>query len=312
MPAQTTTQTTPLHPVPSEELQALLPGFTHSSLALPQVTVHYSVGGAGPALLCLAGHPQTRAIWHRVAVSLMQRFTMVLADIRGYGDTSRPPCTEDHAPYSKRAMAQDQIDLMQHLGFAQFSVLAHDRGARVAHRLMLDHPHAVTRAALLDICPTVAMYEGATELFARKYWHWFFLIQKAPLPERLIQADPALYVQSVMGSRHAGLAAFDPRALQEYLRCAALPRWSEGICEDYRAAATIDLEHDRVSRAAGQQVQCPLMVLWGEHGVVHQCFDVLPVWRAYARDVRGQPLPCGHYIPEEAPQALLTALQDFL
>jgi haloacetate dehalogenase len=293
-------------------LQALLPGFTHGTAALQDVTVHYSLGGSGPPLLCLAGHPQTRAIWHRVAPTLTQRFTMVLADIRGYGDTTRPPATQDHAPYSKRAMAQDQVALMQQLGFKTFRVLAHDRGARVAHRLMLDHPHTVERAVLLDICPTVAMYEGTTELFARKYWHWFFLIQEKALPEQAIAANPALYIKSVMGSRHAGLGAFDPHAMAEYLRCAALPNFGQGVCEDYRAAATIDLERDRADRAAGKQVQCPLMVLWGEHGVVHQCFDVLPIWRKYATDVRGQPLPCGHYIPEEAPQDLLAAVQDFL
>jgi haloacetate dehalogenase len=297
---------------PTGPLNALLPGFTHGTQALGEVTVHYSIGGGGPPLLCLAGHPQTRAIWHKVAPTLMQRFTVVLADIRGYGDTSRPPITADHAPYSKRAMAQDQVNLMRVLGFDRFCVLAHDRGARVAHRLMLDHPQAVERAVLLDICPTLAMYEGTTEFFAHKYWHWFFLIQPAPLPERMIDADPALYVQSLMGARHAGLSVFDPRALAEYVRCAQLPGWGAGICEDYRAAATIDLEHDRADRAAAKQVQCPLMVLWGEHGIVHKCFDPLPVWRQYAADVRGHTLPCGHYIPEEAPHDLLAAVQHFL
>jgi haloacetate dehalogenase len=292
-------------------LNALLPGFTHGTQTFGDITVHYSTGGAGAPLLCLGGHPQTRVIWHKIAPSLAKRFTVVLADIRGYGDTIRPPVTEDHAPYSKRAMAQDQIDLMGCLGFARFKVLAHDRGARVAHRLMLDHPQTVERAVLLDIAPTLAMYEGTTELFARKYWHWFFLIQRAPLPERLIAADPQLYINSVMGSRHAGMSAFAPQALAEYLRCAKLPGWAEGICEDYRAAAGIDLDHDRASRAAGEKVQCPLMVLWGAHGVVEQCFDVLNVWRNYALDVRGNPIACGHYIPEEAPDALLTEINKF-
>jgi haloacetate dehalogenase len=290
----------------------LLPGFSHAQLKLHDVTVHYSVGGNGPPLLCLPGHPQTRVIWHKVAPALAQQFTVVLPDIRGYGDTTRPPVSDDHAAYSKRAMALDQIQLMQALGFERFRVLAHDRGARVAHRLMLDHPQAIQRAVLLDICPTLAMYEGTTDLFARKYWHWFFLIQPAPLPESLIAASPELYIKSVMGGRHAGLAAFDPRAMAEYLRCAQLPGWAAGICEDYRAAATIDLEHDRADRAAGKRVQSPLMVLWGEHGIVQKCFDVLPVWRQYATDVRGQTLPCGHYIPEEAPQELLVQIQPFL
>jgi haloacetate dehalogenase len=293
-------------------LEALLPGFKHAELDLPDVTVHYSIGGSGPPLLCMSGHPQTRANWHKVAAALAARFTVVLADIRGYGDTTKPPGTADHAPYSKRAMAQDQVALMRSLGFETFRVLAHDRGARVAHRLMLDHPNAVERAVLLDICPTVAMYEGTTEFYARKYWHWFFLIQPAPLPERMIDADPERYVKSLMGARHAGLGPFDARAMAEYVRCAKLPGWGRGICEDYRAAAGIDLEHDRADRAAGNKVQCPLMVLWGEQGIVHKCFDVLPIWQHYAVDVRGHPLPCGHYIPEEAPQELLAAISNFL
>jgi haloacetate dehalogenase len=293
-------------------LDELLPGFTHGIAQVNGIAVHYSIGGAGPPLLCLAGHPQTRVIWHKITPALIKRFTVVLADIRAYGDTTRPPATEDHAPYSKRVMAQDMVALMQQLGLPTFRLLAHDRGARVAHRLMLDHPQAVERAVLLDIAPTLAMYEGTTELFARKYWHWFFLIQRAPLPERMIAVDPQHYITSVMGSRHAGLSAFAPAAMAEYLRCAQLPGWAEGICEDYRAAATIDLEHDRESRQAGEKVRCPLLVLWGAHGVVAQCFDTLNIWRKYAVNVRGNTAPCGHYIPEEAPEALLAQINQFL
>lgn len=237
---------------------------------------------------------------------------MVACDLRGYGDSSKPQGAPDHANYSKRAMAADMVAVMQSLGFATFHVLAHDRGARVAHRMALDHPQAVERMALLDIAPTLAMYEQTSDAFARAYWHWFFLIQPAPLPERLIEADPAAYVRDVMGKRSAGLAPFDPRALAEYQRCLALPGAAHGICEDYRAAATIDLEHDRVDRDAGNRLALPLMVLWGEQGVVGRCFDPLAEWQRVAADVQGGALPCGHYIAEEAPDMLLERVLPFL
>lgn len=278
----------------------------------PTVTINAIVGGSGPPLLLLHGHPQTHAIWHRVAPRLAEHFTVVACDLRGYGDSSKPQGAPDHANYSKRAMAADMVAVMQSLGFATFRVLAHDRGARVAHRLALDHPQAVERMALLDIAPTLAMYEQTSDTFARAYWHWFFLIQPAPLPERLIEADPAAYVRDVMGKRSAGLAPFDPRALAEYQRCLALPGAAHGICEDYRAAATIDLEHDRFDRDAGNRLALPLMVLWGEQGVVGRCFDPLAEWQRVADDVRGEELPCGHYIAEEAPDMLLERVLPFL
>jgi haloacetate dehalogenase len=278
----------------------------------PTVTINAIVGGSGPPLLLLHGHPQTHAIWHRVAPRLAEHFTVVACDLRGYGDSSKPQGAPDHANYSKRAMAADMVAVMQSLGFATFRVLAHDRGARVAHRLALDHPQAVERMALLDIAPTLAMYEQTSDAFARAYWHWFFLIQPAPLPERLIEADPAAYVRDVMGKRSAGLAPFDPRALAEYQRCLALPGAAHGICEDYRAAATIDLEHDRFDRDAGNRLALPLMVLWGEQGVVGRCFDPLAEWQRVAADVQGGALPCGHYIAEEAPDTLLERVLPFL
>jgi len=278
----------------------------------PTVTINAIVGGSGPPLLLLHGHPQTHAIWHRVAPRLAEHFTVVACDLRGYGDSSKPQGAPDHANYSKRAMAADMVAVMQSLGFASFRVLAHDRGARVAHRLAQDHPQAVERMALLDIAPTLAMYEQTSDTFARAYWHWFFLIQPAPLPERLIEADPAAYVRDVMGKRSAGLAPFDPRALAEYQRCLALPGTAHGICEDYRAAATIDLEHDRFDRDAGKRLALPLMVLWGEQGVVGRCFDPLKEWQRVAADVQGGALPCGHYIAEEAPDMLLERVLPFL
>ncbi len=276
------------------------------------VELHAWVGGQGPALLLVHGHPQTSVIWHRLVPTLARHFTLVVPDLRGYGDSSKPAGDVDHANYSKRRMARDLLRLMQQLGHERFSVLAHDRGARVAHRLAMDHGEAVQRLVLLDIAPTLSMYEQTNQDFARAYWHWFFLIQPAPLPERLIEADAAAYVRDVMGGRSAGLAPFDPRALEEYTRCLALPGAAHGMCEDYRASAGIDLEHERQDRDQGRRMAMPLLVLWGEQGVVHRCFQPLQEWQRLADDVRGQPLPCGHYIAEEAPQALLDAALPFL
>lgn len=291
----------------------LFPGFESCRIATDDaVEIHTLIGGNGPPLLMLHGHPQTHAIWHKVAPALAERFTLVLTDLRGYGDSSKPAGAPSHQNYSKRVMANDMLQVMRTLGHTRFRVLAHDRGARVAHRLAADHGAAVARMVLLDIAPTLAMYEQTTELFARLYWHWFFLIQPAPLPERLIEADPAAYVRDLMGRRHGGLAPFDARALAAYTRCIALPGAAHGMCEDYRASAGIDLDHDREDRAQGRRVAPPLLVLWGEHGVVHHCFRPLAEWQRVADDVRGGPLPCGHYIPEEAPDALLAHAIPFL
>jgi len=265
-----------------------------------------------PPLLLLHGHPQTHALWHKVAPQLAEHFTLVLADLRGYGDSSKPVGEADHANYSKRVMARDMLRVMHAFGHTKFSVLAHDRGARVAHRLAADHGDAVERLVLLDIAPTLAMYEQTSEAFARAYWHWFFLIQPAPLPERLLEADPAAYLRDVMGSRSAGLAPFDPRAMAAYTHALKSPGTAHGLCEDYRAAASIDLEHDRADRAAGRRLAMPLMVLWGIDGVVHRCFKPLAEWRRVAADVCGETLPCGHYVAEEVPEALLAKALPFL
>lgn len=294
-------------------IQPLFPGFRGMSVKVDEdINIHVIVGGHGPPLLLLHGHPQTHAIWHKVAPILSEHFTVVACDLRGYGDSSKPPGANDHGNYSKRIMGNDALRVMQALGFERFRIMAHDRGARVAHRLAADHPAAVQRLVLLDIAPTLAMYEQTTDAFARAYWHWFFLIQPAPLPERLIEADPATYMRDVMGRRSAGLAPFDPGALSEYARCLALPGAAHGLCEDYRAAAGIDLEHDRADRHAGRRLPMPLLVLWGEQGVVHRCFDPLKEWRSVASEVEGAALPCGHYIPEEAPAALLARALPFL
>lgn len=285
--------------------------FDTRDVAVNGTVIRCRVGGSGPALLLLHGHPQSHVMWHRVAPALAETFTVVCADLRGYGDSARPGASPHHAAYSKRTMAQDMADLMTSLGHQQFRLAAHDRGARVAHRLLLDHPGRVQRAMLLDIAPTLAMYEQTTQAFAKAYWHWFFLIQPAPLPERLIDADPAAYICDVMGRRHAGLAAFAPEALQEYLRCIAIPGTATSICEDYRASAGIDLEHDRADREKGHKVLAPLRVLWGAEGAVGRCFPVLDLWREAATDVSGKALGCGHYIAEEQPAKLLEEMREF-
>jgi len=267
--------------------------------------------GDGPPLLLLHGHPQTHAMWHLVAPQLARVFSVVWMDLRGYGDSDRPEDDTTHAVYSKREMALDALAVMKHAGFERFQVLAHDRGARVAHRLAADHPAAVERMLLLDIAPTLAMYENTSRAFATAYWHWFFLIQPPPLPEALIDSDPVRYLRSVMGKRHAGLAAFAPSALAEYERCVSIAGTAQAICADYRASATIDLEHDRADTAAARKLDLPLRVLWGEHGAVGKSFDVLALWRERAHEVAGHSLPCGHYIAEEAPALLLEQAFEF-
>lgn len=286
-------------------------GFEFSDVEGPAGKLRTLRGGQGAPLLLLHGHPQTHAMWHAVAAELAKAFTVVLMDLRGYGDSARVASDAGHLAYSKRSMALDAVAVMRHHGFTQFQVLAHDRGARVAHRLAADHPDVVQRLMLLDIAPTLAMYDHTSDAFARAYWHWFFLIQPSPLPEALIDSDPVRYVRSVMGKRHAGLAAFTPAALAEYERCAQIPGTGLSICEDYRASATIDLVHDRADVAEGRQLQQPLCVLWAEHGAVGRCFDVLRLWRERAKDVSGDRLPCGHYIAEEAPALVLAQAFKF-
>ena len=267
-----------------------------------------------PPLLLLHGHPQTHLIWHKVEPELSKHFSLVAADLRGYGDSDKPPsdASVNHAPYSKRVMANDMVAVMASLGFERFKVLAHDRGARVTHRMLVDHADSVERATLLDIAPTLAMYEQTDMEFARAYFHWFFLIQREPMPERMIEADPEFFIEKMMGNRHAGLSAFTPEVLAEYRRCIRLPGIAHSICEDYRAAATIDLVHDRADREAGRKVTQPLQVLWGANGVIEKCFKPLVDWQRVAINVRGGSVPCGHYIPEEAPEALLAAALPFL
>jgi haloacetate dehalogenase len=266
-----------------------------------------------PPLVLLHGFPQTHAMWHRVARRLAPHFRLVLPDLRGYGDSAKPPGGADHAAYGKRAMAADVVALMRSLGHARFFVAGHDRGGRVAHRLALDHPQAVARLAVIDIAPTLDMYAATDMAFARAYYHWFFLIQPAPLPERLIGADPRFYLHTKLGGwGSGGLAHLEPRALAEYERCFARADAIHAMCEDYRASAGIDLEHDRASRERGEKIACDVLVLWGERGVVHRLFDPLALWRAQcAGSVSGHAMPAGHFIPEERPAETAQVLLDF-
>ncbi|WP_420993989.1 alpha/beta fold hydrolase [Cupriavidus sp. 30B13] len=289
----------------------LFPNFEPFRVQAGEVSISGVRGGSGPPLLLLHGHPQSHLIWHKVAPALADRFTVVATDLRGYGSSDAPPGSPGHENYSKRAMVQDQVEVMARLGFGSFALCAHDRGARVAHRLCMDHPGRVTRAMLLDIAPTLAMYERTSMAFAAAYWHWFFLIQPAPFPETLINAEPEFYLHKLMGLRHGAASPFAPDAMAAYVAAMRDPAHVHAMCEDYRAAATIDLEHDRADRADGRRVACPLRVLWGEHGVVARCFEPLSLWQEVAADVGGQALPCGHYIPEEAPALLQQDMLDF-
>jgi haloacetate dehalogenase len=263
-------------------------------------------------LLLLHGYPQTHVIWHRIAPALAERFTVVCADLRGYGDSGKPGSAPTHAPYAKRAMAQDLVEAMAALGFDRFMVAGHDRGGRVVHRLCLDHPQRVVLAAVLDIVPTRTLFRATNQALATGYYHWFFLIQPEPLPERLIGGDPMFYLHRKLAQWSAAknLGWLSPEALAEYERCFADPATIHASCEDYRAAATIDLEHDEADLE--RRIGCPLLVLWGEQGLMHHHFDVLATWREKcAGPVEGRALPCGHFLPEEQPDATGAELMRF-
>ncbi|WP_210529926.1 alpha/beta fold hydrolase [Rubellimicrobium arenae] len=290
-----------------EPTDDLFPGFRLADVPTTSGSIRARVGGEGPPLLLLHGYPQTHHLWHKVANRLVERFTLVCADLPGYGASYRPPVTPDHEGHSKRAMATALVEAMRRLGYERWMVGAHDRGARVAHRMALDHGDRVIRFALLDIAPTREMYRHTTEAFARAYWHWFFLIQPAPLPETMIAADPDGFWRTKCGER--GLDIFDSRALDAYLEAFRDPAVIAASCEDYRAAATIDLRHD--DEDGGRKVTQPLLALWGEFGVVERCFDVLALWRERAEDVRGRPVPAGHYLAEECPDDVAAAFADF-
>ncbi|MEU6608337.1 alpha/beta hydrolase [Streptomyces shenzhenensis] len=290
----------------------LPPEFAHRLVDAEGVRINVRVGGDGPPVLLLHGYPQTHLIWHHVAPLLAARHTVVLTDLRGYGDSDKPHSGPDHAAYAKRRMAHDQLLVMRELGFDRFAVVGHDRGGRVGHRLALDHPHAVTALAVLDIVPTRHAFRHADSDFGLGYYHWYFLAAGNDIPEHLIGADPGFWVRTRMGARHHGGTPISPIAQDEYVRCFSDPAAIHASCEDYRAAASIDLVHDDADAAAGRRVMCPLLALWGEHSFVGRTYDVLDVWRAYATDVQGRALPCDHYVPEEAPARTATLLDAFL
>lgn len=284
--------------------------FTLRDIETRDARLAVRTGGDGPPLLLLHGFPQTHAMWHTLAPRLADHYTLVMPDLRGYGDSEKVPSAADHLPYAKRSMADDMADLMSSLGHSQFMVVGHDRGGRVTHRLCLDHPERVSRACVMDIVPTHHLFTTTDQVFATAYYHWFFLIQPDGLPEHMIGQDPGWYLQECLRRWAAPGFGFDPAAVAEYIRCFSQPAAIHGACEDYRAGASIDLTHDAASRE--QRIDCPLLVLWGAQGFSHRHYDVLGVWRDYARDARGQSVNCGHFLPEERPDEVLAALLPFL
>ena len=280
-------------------------GFRTEMVDVEGARIKARVAGNGPPLLLLHGNPQTHAMWHLVAPKLAEDFTVIATDLRGYGGSSKPESDGEHAPYSKRAMALDQVSVMKHFGFERFALCGHDRGGRVGYRMALDHPGVVTRLAVLDIVPTWEAFSRADMSFGLSYWHWFFLAQPHDLPERLLAADPenALF--------RGGSEIFHPEAMEEYARSLRDPETIHATCEDYRAAATLDYEHDAEDREAGRRITCPLLALWGSRGFLEGHYDVLAVWREWAEEVQGRAIDSGHYIPEEAPEETLAEVREF-
>ncbi|MCW5700412.1 MAG: alpha/beta hydrolase [Rhodospirillales bacterium] len=284
-------------------------GFTTEDIAVTETTIHTVHGGNGPPLLLLHGYPQTHVIWHKIAPRLAERYTVVATDLRGYGDSGKPPSDAQHLPYSKRKSARDQVEVMAHLGFDHFYVAGHDRGGRVAHRMALDHAAAVDRVAVLDIVPTHKIFATVDQSVATGYYHWFFLIQGGGLPETLIGHDPAYYLISKLSQWGGDFSAFSDEALAEYIRCFLDPATIHASCEDYRAAASIDLAHDEADMAC--KIGCPLLTLWGAKGLMERHYDVPATWRERASAVSGRMLPCGHFLPEEAPEETLAEFLAF-
>ncbi|MCE2482032.1 MAG: alpha/beta hydrolase [Alphaproteobacteria bacterium] len=284
-------------------------GFERRRVDAPGASINLVVGGSGPPLLLLHGYPQTHAMWHRVAPALAERHTVVAADLRGYGDSDKPAGGPGHANYAKRAMAADQAAVMDALGFARFSLAGHDRGARCAHRLALDHGRRVDKVAFLDIVPTFDVWERSDRRHAWTSFHWYFLSQDADLPEVMIGADPDFWLTRMLEKWSADMDAFAPEAMAEYLRCFRDPAAIHATCEDYRAGYTIDVDHDAADR--DRRIECPVLALWGERAGSARNQSVLEIWRGRARDVRGRPLACGHFLAEERPEETVRELLAF-
>ncbi len=290
-------------------MSALFPGFEKRRIRTSGATINLEVGGEGPPVLLLHGYPQTHALWHKVAAKLAREYTLVCPDLRGYGDSSKPKGVPGHANYSKRAMALDMVEAMESLGYIKFHLVGHDRGGRVGHRLARDHGQRVRSLTVLDISPTLKMYQSTNFSFAKAYWHWFFLIQQAPLPETMVASMGAKYILGRIGRGRSALMHFDKRAVAEYVRAFRDPRTIHGTCEDYRASATIDLMHDK--QDVKKKLRMPVLALWGRQGVIEALFDCLADWREVATDVSGRALQCGHFIPEEKPDELVAELRRF-
>lgn len=292
------------------------PGFKREQIKTTGATINVVHGGKGSPVLLLHGIPETHVLWRNVAPVLAQDFTVVVADLRGYGDSSKPPGGSDHSAYSKRAMAQDQVEVMRHLGFSKFALVGHDRGGRAAHRLALDYPEVLTKLAILDIVPTYTLYQNVTKDFATIFYHWFLLVQQSPFPETLVANSAEYFLRSMLQKlggeplteqipAWVGAAAY-----QDYLRCFRDPAAIHAMCEDYRAAASIDLVHDGADQ--NKKIQCPLLVLWSEKGPFHRLYNVLQTWQERSVQAKGRPLPTGHFLPEQLPQELTRDLREFL
>jgi haloacetate dehalogenase len=297
---------------PMEDDRMMFEGFTMEHVPVPGGTMRLRHGGSGPPLLLLHGNPQTHAMWHLVAPTLAKDFTVICPDLRGYGFSHKPPVSDDHLAYSKREMARDMIAIMDHFGHRRFRLAGHDRGARLSHRIALDYPDRVERLAVLDIIPTLEHFERADMAFGLGYYHWFWLAQKHPWPEWLINKAPEEWWNQHTSREPRSNDLFHPEALADYLAAARQPAMISGMCEDYRAACSIDLVHDRDSRARGEKIQCPLLVLWGAKASIQKWYDALAIWRTYAANgVTGGSVPSGHYLAEEAPDAVLDAFKGF-
>jgi haloacetate dehalogenase len=283
--------------------------FTKTTVKTAGAQINVLHGGAGAPLLLLHGYPQTHVMWHEIAPHLMQHFHLICPDLRGYGDSSKPFGSADHATYSKREMAKDMIEVMESLGHSEFFVAGHDRGARVVHRMALDYPEKIKKACVMDIVPTHHMFKTTDQQFATSYYHWYFLIQPDNLPERMIGADPAYYLSESLKRWSASGAVFKKEAVEEYIRCFSSAETIHASCEDYRAAASIDLKHDQ--QDIGQKIKSPLLVLWGAEGFIERNYNVLDVWREHASDVQGKSLQCGHFLAEEAPLGVCEELMRF-
>ena len=301
-----------LPPPPSLEVtQKLFPGFRSQYVQTSGASIRVLSKGDGPPILLLHGHPETHVCWHKIAAELARDYSVVIPDLRGYGDSCKPDGGERHVNYSFRAMAQDQMETMRSFGHERFFVAGHDRGARVAHRLCLDHPESVYKVCLLDIAPTLTMYRTTNQEFATKYVWWFLQIQPFPIPERTIGLDPAFYLQHHLEVQCQTPGAVTPEALSEYLRCYCCQSTIHAICEDYRAAAGIDLEMDEADDQAGRKITAPVLGLWGATGTVGRLYDVLATWREKSINVSGRALDCGHLLPEERPEEVLAELRAF-